>query len=79
MTLKNLNRNQTAVIVSVNKNPEKEGLFKRMTELGFAEGNAVRKVFISPLGGSCVYLVQGVLFALRDEEAGRIEAAPTEA
>lgn len=45
---------------------------RRLRELGFVEGAALRCLGRSPGGGSAAYEVGGAVFALRDGDSGRI-------
>ena len=46
---------------------------RRFVDIGIFEGARVRKIGTSPLGDPSAYMVSGVLVAIRDREAARIE------
>lgn len=64
---------QTAVIECVLSRGDAK---RRLTELGFFEGEAVQKVFVSPLGDPAAYLARGTLTALRKRSAAHIRVLP---
>ena len=47
-------------------------LRRRLVELGFFEGEKVKKVLKSPLGDPSAYLVRGAVTAIRNADAARV-------
>ncbi|NLK00052.1 MAG: ferrous iron transport protein A [Clostridia bacterium] len=57
---------------SIKKITGKDIIKRRLMDLGFVEGTAVKAVRKSPTGDPTAYLVKGVLIALRKEEASMV-------
>ena len=51
---------------------------RRLMDLGFTEGTAVKCVRRSPAGDPTAYLVRGAVIALRREEAAQIIMSPAQ-
>lgn len=69
MTLDMLEKNETAVVTSL-KFDKKD--CKRLRDMGLFEGRNIRFAFASPFLWPRAYDVQGIIIALRKEEAERI-------
>ena len=52
---------------------------RRLRELGFGQGDVVRCLRTSPLGGPRVYAVSGCAFALEAELAGQVWVSSVDA
>ena len=65
--LSSLSLGQTGEVVS-SVHPS-EGMARRLSELGFTEGTAVKCVGVSPGGGMKAYSVLGAVIAIRDVDA----------
>ena len=70
LTLRNLLPGQEAKIVRV---VGQSAIRRRLAEMGFVRGGAVRVERVAPLGDPVEYRVKGYCLALRREEAAQIE------
>ena len=74
-----LNKGQSATIVSVGRNGQELELAQRLMEMGLLEGAHVEVVLEAPFGGDPVAVrVRGALVALRRREANQIEVTENE-
>lgn len=74
MQLTDLGKGARATVVEVRDQNAGDAVAKRMRELGFVAGEAVRVVALSPWGGDpMVVQIGATRFALRREEASRVE------
>ncbi|MBS7456209.1 FeoA family protein [Coralloluteibacterium stylophorae] len=72
MTLAQLRRNVPAVVDSLDAAPG-DAIARRLRELGFVPGEAVRVVAVAPFGGDPIVVSIGTTrFALRRAEAARV-------
>lgn len=73
ITLNNLPLGHSAYISSL----DIEGsMRRRLLDLGFATGNLVTPLLISPLGEPTAYNIMGSVVALRDDLTARISTSP---
>lgn len=70
MFLSELNSGECGVITALHTD---EGLRRRLQEVGFITGAAVRCLMRSPLGDPAAYRVCGATIALRDSDAVTVE------
>lgn len=75
MTLKELNINAEAIIVSVGG---EGGLRNRLLDMGLIPGTKIRKVKVAPTGDPMQISVRGYELTLRGEDAGFIEVREAE-
>jgi len=73
-TLWELKENETGTIISLAE--DRNGLSKRLMDLGFTPGCAVTCIRISPLGNPAAYRIRGTLIALRKKDAALIIIKP---
>ncbi len=68
-TLNDLKINESAKIKSLDITGAQ---LRRMNDLGFIRGTTIKKIFESPFGDPCAYLVRGSVIALRNINAEKI-------
>lgn len=69
MTLKQLQKSQTAVVSGLNL----EGnMRRRLRDLGVSDGSVIKCAGVSPLGDPKAYLIKGALIAIRNKDAEKI-------
>lgn len=70
MNLYSLKINEKATISNINIHGDER---KRLFDLGFIPGEDIEKVFLSVFNNPVCYKIKGVLIALRNEDAIKIE------
>ncbi len=77
MTLLALARHQSARVVQVDDRKPNDPVSRRLRELGFVPGETVSVVATGPVGADPVLVQVGYTrFALRRQEAGRVQVEP---
>lgn len=69
MKLCDIKENQCATITSVCC---QDLSLRRLSDLGFCTGEAVRCTYVSPMGSPIAYYIRGSQIALRKKDAARI-------
>lgn len=73
MRLSDLPRNAAAVVDGVHDAHAGDAIARRLRDLGFVDGEAVRVVAVAPMGGDPLLVQIGYTrFALRRAEAARV-------
>ncbi len=70
MTLKDLNVGEEAKIIKLNLEEQSK---RRLLNLGVYKNQKIKCIYISPFHNPKAYLVKSTLFALRNEDAKKIE------
>ncbi len=79
MTLGELKKGQSAVIVQVHQKNGQEDMALRLLQMGLLEGARVDLVHEAPFGADPIAVrVRGSLIALRRQEANIVEISPLE-
>ncbi|MGL6291174.1 MAG: FeoA family protein [Silanimonas sp.] len=77
MTLIDLPPGHAGTVLTVNDAHANDAIARRLRELGFVAGEAVRLVTRGPFGGDPLLVqIGGTRFALRRVEAARVQLAP---
>lgn len=69
ISLDKLGVNKTAKVCSVKLT---NNLKKRLTDLGLVENSVIKKIYKSPFGDPCAYLIMGSVIALRNNDCKNI-------
>ncbi len=69
ISLDKLEVNKTAKVCSIKL---KNNLKKRLADLGLVENSIIKKIYISPFGDPCAYLIMGSVIALRNSDCKNI-------
>lgn len=69
ITLDKLDIDKTAKVSSINLT---NNLKKRLADLGLVENSVIKKIYKSPFGDPCAYLIMGSTIALRNNDCKNI-------